>query len=261
MKRTLGLLITLFLLQASATLAQKDPAHRSAIAGNEAFAKAEYKKALEHFEKAEEEGMQDLRLRFNKGNTLFRLEKYADAATTFEGIARSGKKKKLRGNAYHNLGNAQMKAGKLEKSIEAYENALRIDPSDEETRYNLALAKKLQKKKQEQDEKEKDQKKDKEQDQENKEGEGKDQKEKDQQGDKEKKGNKEQEQNKGNEQKKNEGGDKEGEKQKGEERRMSPQEVERLLRAMENNEKEVQQKILRKKRKKEGKEKDVEKDW
>lgn len=259
MKRTLGLLITLFLLQASASLAQKDPAHRSAIAGNEAFAKAEYKKALGHFEKAEKEGMQNLRLRFNKGNTLFRLEKYADAAKTFEGIARSTKKERLRANAYHNLGNAQMKAGKLEKSIEAYENALRIDPMDEETRYNLALAKKLQKEKEKQDEKKKDQKKDQKQDQQNKDGEGKDQKEQDQQGDKKKKGNKEQEQNKGDDKKK--GGNKEGEKQKGEERRMSPQEVERLLRAMENNEKEVQQKILRKKRKKEGKEKDVEKDW
>ncbi len=259
MKRTLGLLITLFLLQASASLAQKDPAHRSAIAGNEAFAKAEYKKALEHFEKAEEEGMQDLRLRFNKGNTLFRLEKYADAATAFEGIARSAEEERLRANAYNNLGNAQMKAGKLEKSIEAYENALRIDPMDEETRYNLALAKKLQKEKEKQDEKKKDQKKDQKQNQQNKDGEGKDQKEQDQQGDKKKKGNKEQEQNKGDDKKK--GGNKEGEKQKGEERRMSPQEVERLLRAMENNEKEVQQKILRKKRKKEGKEKDVEKDW
>jgi cytochrome c-type biogenesis protein CcmH/NrfG len=43
--------------------------------------------------------------------------------------------------AFHNLGNV-LWMKRITQAVEAYKNALRNDPSDEETRYNYALAKK-----------------------------------------------------------------------------------------------------------------------
>ncbi|MFB6258991.1 MAG: tetratricopeptide repeat protein, partial [Flavobacteriales bacterium] len=140
-------LVGVFLAIAPALFAQSASASRAARSGNEAYDEGDHKKALKHYERALEKGMKDPRLRFNKGDALYQLDKYADAARTFKNIARESEKSPLKAKAYHNLGNAQLRAGKLDKSIEAYKNALRIDPRDEETRYNLALAKRLKKKK------------------------------------------------------------------------------------------------------------------
>lgn len=41
---------------------------------------------------------------------------------------------------YHNLGNSKLKQKKYPEAIEAYRESLRNNPSDEETRYNLAKA-------------------------------------------------------------------------------------------------------------------------
>ena len=43
--------------------------------------------------------------------------------------------------AFHNIGNILMQKEKCKEAVEAYKNALRNNPTDEETRYNLAVAK------------------------------------------------------------------------------------------------------------------------
>jgi len=44
---------------------------------------------------------------------------------------------------FHNLGNLMMKEKKYQEAVEAYKNALRNNPNDEQTRYNFALAKEM----------------------------------------------------------------------------------------------------------------------
>ena len=44
---------------------------------------------------------------------------------------------------YHNVGNIGMQSKEYAKSVEAYKQSLRLNPKDDETRYNLALAQKL----------------------------------------------------------------------------------------------------------------------
>lgn len=48
--------------------------------------------------------------------------------------------KRDRGDAMHNMGNAQMKQENYEGAVESYKEALRNNPNDEETRYNLSEA-------------------------------------------------------------------------------------------------------------------------
>jgi len=137
--------------------------------------------------------------------------------------------------AYHNLGNSYLGTGQPDKAIEAYKNALRNNPTDHETRYNLALAKKM---KQEQDKnkpKDGDKNKEDKKDGDKKEDSGKDEKNKD--GDKEKKEND-----------KKDGEDEKDKKDEGDKKdELSPEQVKSLLQAMENQEKKVQEKVNAKK--------------
>ncbi len=83
---------------------------------------------------------------FNLGNALYRQEKLDEAAPLLENYAKSANTAKERSSGYHNLGNTLLQKGELEKSIEAYKNALKENPTSDESRYNLAYAQHMLKK-------------------------------------------------------------------------------------------------------------------
>ena len=88
---------------------------------------------------------------YNLGNTLYQQEKYPEAAEQYQLIAGQGARMlnedpdnaERLAQTFHNIGNVGMKNKEYQQSIEAYKNALRLNPQDDETRYNLALAQKL----------------------------------------------------------------------------------------------------------------------
>jgi hypothetical protein len=163
------------------------------------------------------------------------------------------------------MGNVFMKKKEYQKAVEAYKNALRNNPSDDETRYNYALAKELLDNEKPPEEQEQDDKKDQEDQQDKEEEEDKEQ-EDDQEGDQENKDEQdpEKEGDEGEESKdegepKNEGDQKKDPKQNQEgdnpqdkkqapkQGQLSPQQVQSLLEAMNNQEKKVQDKVNAKK--------------
>ena len=198
---------------------------------------------------------------YNLGNAYYNNETYNEAFSRFKEAGETAVSKKEKHKAYHNMGNVFMKRKDYAKAVEAYKEALRNDPKDEETRYNLALAKEMLKK--EEDNKDKnDENKDKEDQQdkkdkdENKEGDNKDDKNQDKkdegdkgdEGDQEKDENKEGDGDKKEEQnKKPEQGDQPQDQPQKRPDQLSKQQVENLLRAMQNAEKKVQDKIDAKK--------------
>ena len=206
---------------------------------------------------------------YNLGNAYYENETYNEAFGRFKEAGEASTSKVDKHKAYHNMGNVFMKRKDYAKAVEAYKEALRNDPTDEETRYNLALAKELLKKeqdenKQDQDDKDKDQdKKD--------EGENEDKKDQGEDGDKGDEGDQDEEKkddnkegegdNKSDQKKKPEQGegDNEQEQQQPRPNQLSTQQVENLLRAMQNAEKKVQDKIDAKKVK--GAKIKTEKDW
>ena len=80
---------------------------------------------------------------FNLGNALFKQEKYNEAGEQYKMSAQMQKDPTKAAAAWHNLGNISSQAKDYAKSIEAYKQALRLNPNDDETRYNLVLAQKL----------------------------------------------------------------------------------------------------------------------
>jgi len=201
---------------------------------------------------------------YNLGNALYENESYSEAFGSFKQAGETATDKAAKHQAYHNMGNVFMKNKEYEKAVDAYKESLRNDPTDEETRYNLALAKEMLKKQQneqknnddkdkkdqkDQKEQNKDQNKDK--DDQNKQQQNQDQK-KDQgdQGDKGDQGDQQKEENKkgdGQEkqekQKQPQPGDQKDQQQAPRPNQLSPQQIQNLLEAMQNEERKVQEKL------------------
>lgn len=74
-------------------------------------------------------------------NMYYGKEKPAQAASRLKQAAEVAESKEEKHKIFHNLGNSFMEQKKYKEAVEAYKNSLRNNPTDEETRYNLALAK------------------------------------------------------------------------------------------------------------------------
>jgi Ca-activated chloride channel family protein len=191
--------------------------------------------------------------KYNLGTAYYGKSKNTEALNRFKQAASVATAKPEKHRAFHNLGNTLMNEKNYSEAVEAYKNALRNNPTDDESRYNLALAKDMLEKNPPQDDKGDDENKDKddkkEDDSENKEGDDGDQKEDQEKGDEKedkKEGEDEKDKGKPDEPKDQ---DKKPQEQKPQPGQLSPQQVKSLLEAMNNEEEKVQQKINAQKQK------------
>ena len=201
------------------------------------IAEADFRKAIA-LNPANETG------KYNLGTAYYGKSKNTEALNRFKQAASVATAKPEKHRAFHNLGNTLMNEKNYAEAVEAYKNALRNNPTDDESRYNLALAKDMLEKNPPQDDKGDDENKDKddkkEDESENKEGDDGDQKEDDKEGEDEK--------DKGKPDKPKDQ-DKKPQEQKPQPGQLSPQQVKSLLEAMNNEEEKVQQKMNAQKQK------------
>ncbi|MDG2085731.1 MAG: tetratricopeptide repeat protein [Flavobacteriales bacterium] len=195
--------------------------------GTKLYNDSSYSQAEIKYRKALEKDQDYFKSSFNLADAVYKQERYEEASSLFNALKDNASSKEDLAKVYHNLGNSLAKENKYEKAINAYKNSLRINPTDDETRYNLALTKKNKQKQEEQNK-----------DQENKDQENKDQENKDQE-------NKDQE-NKDQETKKKQD-------------KISKEDAEKMLDAIQQKEKELQEKLQKKKVK--GKKIKLLKDW
>ncbi len=109
--------------------------------GNRHYKSNKFTEAEIAYRKGLLKNSKSLEATYNLGNALFKQEKYAEALEQYQKIVPTDKipKEKLAA-ALHNTGNALLMQQKVAESIEAYKNSLKLNPKDDETRYNLALA-------------------------------------------------------------------------------------------------------------------------
>lgn len=81
--------------------------------------------------------------KYNLGTAYYDHSRNEEAQFRFSQAVKSAKTREERHRAFHNLGNTFMNEENYQAAVEAYKDALRNNPRDEETRYNLALAKEL----------------------------------------------------------------------------------------------------------------------
>jgi tetratricopeptide (TPR) repeat protein len=198
------------------------------------FGKAEvaYRRALEI-------KPDDFHWQFNLANSIYKQNKPDQSAGEFEKLAEKATVPEEKAMVYHNLGNSLLAQKKFDPSIDAYKKALRITPTDPATKYNLAYAMKMKEEDQKQKQKDKD-KQDKDNKDQNKD-ENKDQNQdnKDQNKDQQKQDQKQQPQP---------------------QNKISKQNAEQMLQALENDEKQTQEKV-KKAQALQAKKTKVEKNW
>ena len=217
--------------------------------GNQSFTEKKYEDAEADYRVTESKKSPKKAVAgYNLGNSIYRQNQQGEAQIKYIQALEVAKTKEEKHRIYHNLGNTFMLEKKYDLAADAYKNALRNNPKDEETRYNYALAKRKNK----DNPPPKDNKKD------NKGGGGQDNKPqpKDKDG-KNDKGNDKKDSDKDNQNNKDKQGDKQqgkGDGEKKEDKNENPkpsgadkQRIDNILDAVNNAEKKVQDKVNAKK--------------
>jgi len=224
-------LFVLLVLVSAVACAQSD---RSLIReGNRSYKGSKYADAEVSYRKALEKNKEFREGPFNLGDALYKQGRFGEAADQYNIAASRTKNADEKAQALHNLGNSLLKSQKCPESINAYKDALKLNPKDLDTKYNLEYAKQMLKQQQQQQQQQ--QKKDKNKD-DKQQQDKKDQQQKDQQQQK-------QEQQKQDQQKAEQKDQQQAQQKK---QQISKQDAERILEALKNEEKDVQKKLHKK---------------
>ncbi|MEL0274575.1 MAG: tetratricopeptide repeat protein, partial [Flavobacteriaceae bacterium] len=257
-----------FLLASSQLLAQGEKEINLIADGNKGYQNEAYVEAEADYRKALSINSTNAKAQHNIGNALYRTKDFDQANQRYFQTQKNSLNKSEKHLAFHNMGNGFMQQKMYEKAVEAYKNALRNNPTDDETRYNYALAKELLEKEKQEQEKNQDQQEQNEQNdqqdqqdqQDNQDDQEGDQKEKPSEDGEEgdEKENKDDQENKDKDEKENKDKEKEDPKKpkddKGKNKdqkkpppprpgQISPEQVKSLLEAMNQQEKNVQDKV------------------
>ena len=114
--------------------------------GNKQFRMGDYAKAEVSYRKAVEKDPKNPQAAYNLGNALMAQKKDSAAVQQFEQSTKIETNPLRKSAAYHNMGVICQTHKMYDEAIEAYKNSLRLNPNDDETRYNLVLCKHLKKK-------------------------------------------------------------------------------------------------------------------
>ena len=116
--------------------------------GNKLFHSGDYPNAEVSYRKAIEKNPKNPQAVFNLGNALMAQKKDSAAVVQFENASKLETNPLRKAKAFHNMGVVCQSHKMYGEAIEAYKNALRLNPADNETRYNLVLCKHQQQKQQ-----------------------------------------------------------------------------------------------------------------
>jgi len=214
--------------------------------GVENYNEGNFSDAEVNFKKGIEKSPESFEAKFNLGDAFFKQERYDEAIKSYNSALVFAKDELEKARVHYNIGNSLLKAQKIKESIEGYKKSLRLNPDDQEAKYNLSYALELLKNKDDQQQKnDNDQNKDKNEDQNKDQNQNKDQDKKDEQKD---------QQNKQDQQKQDQQDKKQQQQQP---QKISKEEAERILEALKDNEKDLQKEL----RKIKGKRVKTDKDW
>lgn len=222
------LLYIILAILSTTAYAQADRQHIRG--GNRLYRAKQWAQAEVEYRKALASNAQNPQALYNLGCALMMQQKDSAAIVQYQKAAQAETNKLRRSRSFHNIGVICQSLKMYGDAIKAYQQSLRDNPADDETRYNLALCKRQNQQNQQNQDKE--QNKDK----------NKDQDKKDQQ---------DKNQNKNNDQKQD--------KQQDQNDKMSKENAEQLLNAAIQNEKATQQRL--KKAMQQPQRRNIQKNW
>ncbi|MEO8412011.1 MAG: VWA domain-containing protein [Ginsengibacter sp.] len=148
MSKKIATAFVFFLFTSNCCVAQN--AKNEIVKGNEAYKKNNFDAAENAYKDALKIADNNTTASYNLGNALFRKDNADEAVKAFDNTIQNSADNATKEKAYYNKGVTYQKAKKLPECINAYENALMLNPQDEEARQNLQRALKEQKQQQQQ---------------------------------------------------------------------------------------------------------------
>ena len=145
-QRTATVLLLLF--AATAAVAQTD--RQYVTSGNKLFRNGQFDQAEVAYRKAIEKNPCNPQAHYNLGNALMAQKKDSAAVQSLQKSTELETSKIRKAMAFHNMGVVCQQHKMYGEAIEAYKSALRLNPKDDATRYNLELCKRQQKNQQNQ---------------------------------------------------------------------------------------------------------------
>lgn len=143
-------LFSLILFLCAGTVSAQKAERKNVREGNKLYESEKYTESEIAYRKSLEVNPHSTEGTYNLGNSLYKQGKFPEAAEQYQLIAGQGEKmvatpegKARLSEVYHNMGNIFMQNKDYGKAVEVYKQSLRLNPKDDETRYNLALAQKL----------------------------------------------------------------------------------------------------------------------
>ena len=204
---------------------------KQVLEGNKLFIEEKYDEANNKYRDALVNNPENPVIHFNIGNTQYKKKKFEEAMKDYE-KSLSIDDILTQSKSYYNMGNTLYRMGKLPESILAYTQALKLNPDDEDAKYNLEYVRAKLK------------------DQAQKKPQSNQQQQQQQQQDQQQQGEKNQEQNKQEQEKKQDQSQNEQDQQQKEQQQqqqkqkdqqeMTKEEAERILEALKEDNKDLQ---------------------
>lgn len=204
--------------------------HKQVTAGNKLYAEEKYDEANNKYRDALVENPESSIINFNIGDVQYKKRHFEEAIKSYE-KSTSSDEIKVQSGSYYNIGNTLYKMGKLPESISAYKKALELNPEDEDAKYNLEYVRAKLKDKSEKQPQENQQQQQQEQEEQNQ--------DKEQNSEEQKEEQQEQQQNNQENQENPEEQQEQQQEQATEPKEISKEDAERLLNALQNEEKDL----------------------
>lgn len=143
MKKRIGInLLIIFVLMFSSLsiFAQSKTSLKDVRRGNSLYEDGKYKDAEIEYRKGIESSPDYQKAKFNLGTALYKQGRYEEAYNVFSELTPPENNKEMASKYWYNLGNSLLSQEKLQEGMDAFKNSLKLNPKDEDARYNYEWA-------------------------------------------------------------------------------------------------------------------------
>jgi Tetratricopeptide repeat. len=151
----IGILITVILIVCNCQVLLAQINDQFLFQGNQQYKAGRYREAEELYTKSYQQ-KKSREAAYNLGNALYEQKNFEKAYKQFSDVTLQSKNTDLQANAHFNAGNTMLSEKKWEEAILHYKQSLKLNPGREDAKYNLAYA--LKQKQNQQNQQNKDQK-------------------------------------------------------------------------------------------------------
>lgn len=106
----------------------------------DSYKNKEYTQALDYYEAAQKGAPDGVDLSDEMAQSAYKAREFDKAEEIYKQTSSSKQSRTAKSDNYHNIGNARMKKKDYDGAIEAYKESLRLNPNEDQTRYNLSEA-------------------------------------------------------------------------------------------------------------------------